>query len=57
MLQIVCRLMANVLKDKRNLGQIDLGPKKVIMVALQLRVRKVIPARIGVDQLPLLLSA
>ena len=49
--------MANVLKDKRNLGQIDLGPKKVIMVVLQLRVRKVIPARIGVDQLPLLLSA
>ena len=47
--------MANVLKDKGNFGQIDLGAKKVIMVALQFRVRKVIPAGIGVDQLPLLL--
>jgi hypothetical protein len=49
--------MANVLKDKGNLGQIDLGAKKVIMVTLQLCVRKVIPTRIGVDQLPLLLLA
>lgn len=39
--------MANVLKDKRNLGQIDLGSKKVIMVALQLCIRKMIPASMG----------
>lgn len=49
--------MANVLKDKGNLGQIDLGSKEVIMVALQLCVRKVIPTRIGVSFLGYLLLA
>ena len=47
-----CGLMANVLKDKGNIGQINLRSKQVIMVALQLGVRKVIPARMGIGQLP-----
>lgn len=44
-------LMANVLKDKRNFGKTDLCSEKIIMVPLQLRVRKMIPARINFDQL------
>lgn len=44
--------MANVLEDKGNFGKFDLCSKKVIVVALQLRVREMIPARIDFNQLP-----
>ena len=46
MLQVVmCSLMANVLKDEGNLWKINLCSKKVIMIAFQLCVRKMIPTR------------
>lgn len=38
------RLMTDVLEDKRNLWLSDFSTQQVIMIVLELRIRKMVPA-------------